>query len=112
MALREHAEQRFNSGMVISLQYEQDVMSFPTSVLAILPLAEKVRRFHQSLIRSCSLRESPEKPCRRAILNLGGIANLTVLDADPTRVFGFDTGPANAPLDRSGTPFVWRSARM
>jgi anhydro-N-acetylmuramic acid kinase len=42
----------------------------------------------------------PEKPPRRAILNLGGIANLTVLDADPTRVFGFDTGPANAPLDR------------
>jgi anhydro-N-acetylmuramic acid kinase len=41
-----------------------------------------------------------EKPCRRAILNLGGIANLTVLDPDPTRVFGFDTGPANSPLDR------------
>ena len=37
---------------------------------------------------------------RRAILNLGGIANLTVLDEDPARVFGFDTGPANAPLDR------------
>jgi anhydro-N-acetylmuramic acid kinase len=39
-------------------------------------------------------------PSRRAILNLGGIANLTVLHEDPTRVFGFDTGPANAPLDR------------
>ncbi|MGO9922730.1 MAG: anhydro-N-acetylmuramic acid kinase [Isosphaeraceae bacterium] len=37
---------------------------------------------------------------RRAVLNLGGIANLTVLDQDPARVFGFDTGPANAPLDR------------
>jgi anhydro-N-acetylmuramic acid kinase len=37
---------------------------------------------------------------RRAVLNLGGIANLTVLDEDPARVFGFDTGPANAPLDR------------
>lgn len=37
---------------------------------------------------------------RRAILNLGGIANLTVLDDDPARVLGFDTGPANAPLDR------------
>src|SRR5579885_619917 len=37
---------------------------------------------------------------RRAILNLGGIANITVLDRDPARVFGFDTGPANAPLDR------------
>jgi anhydro-N-acetylmuramic acid kinase len=39
-------------------------------------------------------------PRRRAILNLGGIANLTVLDDDPARVIGFDTGPANAPLDR------------
>jgi anhydro-N-acetylmuramic acid kinase len=37
---------------------------------------------------------------RRAILNLGGIANVTVLADDPARVFGFDTGPANAPLDR------------
>src|SRR5262249_53051820 len=37
---------------------------------------------------------------RRAILNLGGIANVTVLDDNPARVFGFDTGPANAPLDR------------
>jgi anhydro-N-acetylmuramic acid kinase len=37
---------------------------------------------------------------RRAILNLGGIANLTVLEDDPARVFGFDTGPANAPMDR------------
>jgi len=34
------------------------------------------------------------------ILNLGGIANITVLDPDPSRVFGFDTGPANALLDR------------
>jgi anhydro-N-acetylmuramic acid kinase len=42
----------------------------------------------------------PHRPCRRVILNLGGIANLTVLDSDPTHVFGFDTGPANAPLDR------------
>ncbi len=42
----------------------------------------------------------PGKGRRRAVLNLGGIANLTVLDQDPARVFGFDTGPANAPLDR------------
>ena len=33
-------------------------------------------------------------------MNLGGIANFTVLDNDPTRVYGFDTGPASAPLDR------------
>ena len=38
---------------------------------------------------------------RRAVLNLGGIANVTVLDADPERVLGFDTGPANALIDRA-----------
>jgi anhydro-N-acetylmuramic acid kinase len=45
-------------------------------------------------------RQQADAKCRRAILNLGGIANVTVLDDDPARVFGFDTGPANAPLDR------------
>ena len=45
-------------------------------------------------------RVTDNTPSRRAILNLGGIANLTVLDDDPAQVFGFDTGPANAPLDR------------
>lgn len=35
----------------------------------------------------------------RAVLNLGGIANLTLLHGDATPVFGFDTGPANALLD-------------
>src|SRR5205085_835073 len=39
--------------------------------------------------------------CARALLNLGGIANLTLLPAsyDPALVIGFDTGPANMPLD-------------
>lgn len=36
----------------------------------------------------------------RAVLNLGGIANLTLLpDADPARVRGFDCGPANCLMD-------------
>jgi anhydro-N-acetylmuramic acid kinase len=35
----------------------------------------------------------------RAVLNLGGIANLTLLPADGGDVRGFDTGPANALLD-------------
>lgn len=36
----------------------------------------------------------------RAVLNLGGIANLTLLpDTDPTAVRGFDCGPANALMD-------------
>lgn len=37
---------------------------------------------------------------RRVILNLGGVANVTLLDDDPSKVIGFDTGPANGPLDR------------
>ncbi|MHB8637031.1 MAG: anhydro-N-acetylmuramic acid kinase [Fimbriimonadaceae bacterium] len=36
----------------------------------------------------------------RAVLNLGGIANLTILGDRLADVTGFDTGPANAPLDR------------
>ncbi len=32
----------------------------------------------------------------RQILNLGGIANITVLSQDPNNTFGFDLGPANA----------------
>jgi anhydro-N-acetylmuramic acid kinase len=36
----------------------------------------------------------------RAVLNLGGIANITVLNSDPEKIIGFDTGPANAPIDR------------
>jgi anhydro-N-acetylmuramic acid kinase len=37
----------------------------------------------------------------RAILNLGGIANLTFIERGPGgAIVGFDTGPANAPLDR------------
>ena len=37
---------------------------------------------------------------RPVVLNLGGIANVTILDPDPRRIAAFDTGPANAPLDR------------
>ncbi|MGY3041804.1 anhydro-N-acetylmuramic acid kinase [Rhodanobacter sp. TND4EL1] len=45
----------------------------------------------------------------RVVLNLGGIANITVLAADG-RVIGFDTGPANGLLDawcqrQRGEPF-------
>lgn len=45
----------------------------------------------------------------RVVLNLGGIANITVLQADG-KVFGFDTGPANGLMDawclrHRGAPF-------
>ncbi len=35
----------------------------------------------------------------RALLNLGGIANVTLVSEAPEEVFAFDTGPANMPLD-------------
>jgi anhydro-N-acetylmuramic acid kinase len=34
------------------------------------------------------------------VLNLGGIANITILPGDGGPIKGFDTGPANGPLDR------------
>jgi len=58
---------------------------------------------HAALLRSMD--ES------RAVLNLGGIANLTLLPADPAQpVRGFDTGPANGLMDawclrHLGAPF-------
>lgn len=36
----------------------------------------------------------------KAVLNLGGIANITFLADDRRCITGFDVGPANAPLDR------------
>ncbi len=48
--------------------------------------------FHAATLRQ------PGVDC--AVLNLGGIANLTLLPGDPQRpVTGFDTGPANTLLD-------------
>lgn len=41
-----------------------------------------------------------ERQAKLAVLNLGGIANVTLLSKDPSKVVGFDLGPANAPLDR------------
>jgi anhydro-N-acetylmuramic acid kinase len=35
----------------------------------------------------------------RVTLNLGGIANVTVLDPDPEQIIAFDTGPGNMALD-------------
>ena len=45
---------------------------------------------------------SSHGPARRAVLNLGGIANITVLDHDPARVFGFDPTPTRPGLWLSG----------
>lgn len=45
--------------------------------------------FHQQFMAS--------KDCHRAIINLGGIANITLLDDGP--LIGFDIGPSNTLLD-------------
>lgn len=37
---------------------------------------------------------------RRAVLNIGGITNITLLDESPDLIRGFDIGPGNALLDR------------
>ena len=48
--------------------------------------------FHNAMFRSSK--------ANRAILNIGGIANITRLPADPSRpVIGFDTGPGNTLVD-------------
>ncbi len=48
--------------------------------------------FHNAFFRSTAV--------ERAVVNIGGIANITLLPADPlAEVIGFDTGPGNALLD-------------
>jgi anhydro-N-acetylmuramic acid kinase len=54
--------------------------------------APLVPAFHNALFRS------PDH--NRVVLNIGGIANITILPADPQQpVRGFDTGPGNTLLD-------------
>lgn len=49
-----------------------------------------VPAFHQAVF---------EKPgCRRVIVNIGGLANITVLPGDG-QIFGYDTGPGNTLMD-------------
>ncbi len=54
--------------------------------------APLVPAFHQALFQHPTI--------NRIILNLGGIANISVLPAgEPTQVYGYDTGPANVLMD-------------
>lgn len=54
--------------------------------------APLVPAFHEAVFRT--------KENDRVVVNIGGIANLTSLPADPTApVLGFDTGPGNTLLD-------------
>lgn len=53
--------------------------------------APLVPLFHEALFR--------DRDRHRVVLNIGGIANATVLPAQTSTVTGFDTGPGNALLD-------------
>ncbi len=53
--------------------------------------APLVSAFHQALFH--------DPATSRAVLNIGGMANLTLLPADSTAITGFDTGPGNVLLD-------------
>jgi anhydro-N-acetylmuramic acid kinase len=65
--------------------------------------APLVPPFHEALFRSVDE--------TRVVVNIGGIANVTVLPSDSTRpITGFDTGPGNCLLDawcetQTGSPF-------
>ncbi|WP_404400247.1 anhydro-N-acetylmuramic acid kinase [Idiomarina seosinensis] len=54
--------------------------------------APLVPAFHHHLLEA-----TPDN--RKAVLNLGGIANITLLNGQQDEVLGFDTGPANTLLD-------------
>jgi anhydro-N-acetylmuramic acid kinase len=49
--------------------------------------------YHAALVRRSGL--APPV----AVLNLGGVANITLITADKTALTGFDTGPANGMID-------------
>lgn len=53
--------------------------------------APLVPAFHQALFHEATI--------PRAILNIGGMANLTLLPTDSKAITGFDTGPGNVLLD-------------
>ncbi|PJG58546.1 anhydro-N-acetylmuramic acid kinase [Aeromonas cavernicola] len=53
--------------------------------------APLVPAFHQAIFAKPGV--------MRVVLNLGGIANISVLPGHPDGVYGFDTGPANTLLD-------------
>ncbi len=53
--------------------------------------APLVPAFHEAVFRQAG--------CERVVVNIGGIANITVLPGDGGAVRGFDTGPGNTLLD-------------
>jgi anhydro-N-acetylmuramic acid kinase len=50
--------------------------------------------YHAALVRHCGL----ELPV--AVLNLGGVGNITLITGDDAQLLAFDTGPANGMIDQ------------
>ena len=73
------------TGIKVVCDFRRMDMAFGGSGAPLTPA------FHQGFLNSAH-----EK---RVILNLGGIANITILDPENTNVIGFDTGPANCLMD-------------
>lgn len=62
--------------------------------------APLVPAFHAEIFRDIDVNTKNHHTKNRVILNLGGIANITILPADKNKsVTGFDTGPANTLLN-------------
>ncbi len=96
--LRHYPEQRYPSTLQIG---DPNIIAWKTGITTIADFRRKdmaaggqgaplVPPFHQALFSS-------EKN-NRAIVNIGGIANITFLPADDT-VLGYDTGPGNGLMD-------------
>lgn len=60
--------------------------------------APLVPAFHQAIL------SHPEK--NRAVVNIGGMANVTLLPQHQTELLGFDTGPGNALLDEGAHQYL------
>lgn len=73
------------TGIKVVCDFRRMDMAFGGSGAPLTPA------FHQGFLNSAQ-----EK---RVILNLGGIANITILDPNNSKVIGFDTGPANCLMD-------------
>ena len=70
-------------------------MSSPISAPPMLPRAARARRW-----RRCSTPRWPRTlPKPIAVLNIGGVANVTLDRRGPDEILAFDTGPGNALID-------------
>lgn len=80
-----------NMGCLVIGDFRQKDLALDGQGAPVLPYADSVL-FNSNVLASKNYKEP------LGILNLGGIANFTLLIGE--EILGFDVGPANAPLDR------------